>query len=58
MSKKDIHKLPIQDKNKIVGIITASDIVQICSIGSDSEMGKICDAILLKIKDTNYTLEN
>ena len=58
MSKKDIHKLPIQDKNKIVGIITASDIVQICSIGSDSEMGKICDAILLRIKDTNYTLEN
>ena len=58
MRKKDIHKLPIQDKNKIVGIITASDIVQICSIGSDSEMGKICDAILLKIKDTNYTLEN
>ena len=58
MSKKNIHKLPIQDKNKIVGIITASDLVQICSIGSDSEMGKICDAILLKIKDTNYVLEN
>ena len=58
MSKKDIHKLPIQDKNKIVGIITASDLVKICSIGSDSEMRKICDAILLRIKDTNYTLEN
>ncbi len=58
MRKKDIHKLPIQDKNKIVGIITASDLVQICSIGSDSEMGKICDEILLRIKDTNYTLEN
>jgi len=52
MSKKGIHKLPIQDKNKIVGIITASDLVKICSIGSDSEMGKICDAILLRIKDT------
>jgi len=58
MSKKDIHKLPIQDKNKIVGIITASDIVQICSIGSDCEMGKICDSLLLRIKDTPYTLEN
>ena len=58
MSKKDIHKLPIQDKNKIVGIITESDLVQVCSVGSDSEMGKICDAILLRIKDTNYTLEN
>ncbi len=58
MRKKDIHKLPIQDENKILGIITASDLVQICSIGSDSEMRKICDAILLRIKDTNYTLQN
>jgi len=57
MSKRDIHKLPIQDKNKIVGIITASDLVKVCSIGSDSEMGKICDSILLRIKDTNYTSE-
>ena len=58
MSKKDIHKLPIQDENKIVGIITASDLVKICSMGSDSEMRKISDAILLRIKDTNYVLEN
>ncbi len=58
MSKKDIHKLPVQDENKIVGIITASDLVQICSMGSDSEMRKICDAILLRMKNVNYTLEN
>ncbi len=58
MRKKDIHKLPVQDENKIVGIITASDLVQVCSIGSDSEMRRICDAILLRIKDTNYTSEN
>ena len=57
MRKKDIHKLPIQDENKIVGIITASDLVRVCSIGSDSEMRKICDSILLRIKDTNYALE-
>jgi len=58
MRKKDIHKLPIQDENKIVGIITASDLVKVCSIGSDSEMGKICDSILLRIKDTNYVLKD
>ena len=58
MKKKDIHKLPVQYENKIVGIITASDLVQVCSMGSDSEMRKICDAILLRIKDTNYTLGN
>ena len=58
MKRLDIHKLPIQDENKIVGIITASDLVRVCSIGSDSEMRRICDAILLRMKDTNYTLEN
>jgi hypothetical protein len=39
-------------------LIAASDLVQVCSIGSDSEMRRICDAILLRIKDTNYTSEN
>ncbi len=58
MRKKDIHKLPVQDEDKIVGIITASDLVKVCSIGSDSEMRKICDAILLRMKNVNYTLEN
>lgn len=58
MRTKDIHKLPVQYENKIVGIITASDLVQVCSIGSDSEMRKICDAILLRMKNTDYTLEN
>ena len=58
MKKKDIHKLPVQYENKIVGIITASDLVQVCSMGSDSEMRKICDAILLRIKDTDYALGN
>ncbi len=51
MRKKDIHKLPIQDENKIVGIITASDLVRVCSIGSDSEMRKICDQILLRMEN-------
>ncbi len=58
MKKNDIHKLPVHAENKIVGIITASDLVQICSMGSDSEMRKICDAILLRMKNVNYTLEN
>jgi len=51
MRKRDIHKLPVQDENKIIGIITASDIVQVCSVGSDSEMRKICDQILLRMKN-------
>jgi len=58
MKRLDIHKLPILDENKIVGIITASDLVRVCSLGSDSEMRRICDAILLRMKDMNYPLQN
>ena len=58
MKEKDIHKLPVQYENKIVGIITASDLVKVCSMRSDSEMRKICDSILLRIKDTDYAVGN
>jgi len=41
--------VPVSQNNKIVGILTASDIVKICSLGSDSSMREICDQILLRI---------
>ncbi len=47
---KGIHKLPIQEGTKIVGIVTTTDIVEICSLGSDSQMRDICDQILMRIK--------
>jgi len=49
MRRKGIHKLPVQEGNEIVGIITTTDIVEICSYGSDSQMRKICDQIMLRI---------
>ena len=49
MRVKGIHKLPVQDGNKVVGIITTTDLVKICSYGSDSQMRKICDQIMLRI---------
>jgi len=52
MKQKGVHKLPVQEGNKVIGIITTTDIVKICSIGSDSSMRHICDQILLRIKDT------
>jgi signal-transduction protein with cAMP-binding, CBS, and nucleotidyltransferase domain len=52
MKQKGVHKLPVQEGNKVIGIITTTDIVKICSIGSDSSMRNICDQILLRIKDT------
>ena len=51
MKEKSIHKLPVKEDEKIVGIVTTTDIVKICSIGSDSEMRRICDQIILRMKD-------
>ncbi len=50
MKENHIHKLPVIEDNKVVGIITTSDLVEICSIGSDSEMRKICDQILTRMQ--------
>lgn len=53
MKAKGIHKLPVQEGNKIVGILTTTDLVKLCSLGSDSEMRNICDQILMRMKPTN-----
>ncbi len=53
MRTKGIHKLPVQEGTKIVGIVTTTDLVEICSYGSDSQMRHICDQILMRIKPTN-----
>jgi CBS domain-containing protein len=52
MKQNGIHKLPVLDNNKVTGIITTTDLVEICSMGSDSSMRNICDQILLRMKDT------
>ena len=49
MKKNKIHKIPVQQDNKIIGILTSTDIVKICSLGSESSMREICDQILLRI---------
>ena len=53
MRVKGIHKLPVQEGTKIVGIVTTTDIVKLCSYGSDSQMRNICDQILMRIKNTD-----
>ncbi len=53
MRRKGIHKLPVREGNEIVGIITTTDFVKICSYGSDSQMRKICDQIMLRINPPN-----
>jgi len=50
MKVKNIHKLPVLKNNEVLGIITTSDLVEICSVGSDSEMRRICDQILTRMQ--------
>ncbi len=50
MKTKNIHKLPVNQDNKIIGIITTTDLVKICSLGSDSEMRKISDQIITRME--------
>jgi CBS domain-containing protein len=54
MKKNKIHKVPVEDNGKLVGIITASDLVKLCSMGSDSEMRHIADSILIRLKNNPY----
>ena len=51
MKEKRIHKLAVKENEQIIGIVTATDIVRISSLGSDSQMHKICDDILLRMKN-------
>ena len=51
MKENLIHKLPVIENDNIVGIVTTSDIVKISSVGSDSQMRRVCDQILLRMKD-------
>jgi CBS domain-containing protein len=53
MKQRRIHKVPVVHQNLLVGMITATDLTRICSIGSDSEMRRITDQILLRMKSEN-----
>jgi len=50
MKTHNIHKLPVIQNNNVVGILTTTDLIQICSLGSDSEMRKICDQIITRME--------
>ncbi len=50
MKLRTIHKVPVVHENKLVGIVTTSDVTKICSAGSDSEMRRLADQILLRMK--------
>ena len=52
MKQRRIHKVPVVHQNLLVGIVTTTDLTRICSIGSDSEMRRITDQIILRMNPT------
>ena len=52
MKQRRIHKVPVVHQNLLVGIVTTTDLTRICSVGSDSEMRRITDQIILRMKST------
>ena len=51
MKTNNIHKLLVKQDNQIIGIVTTTDLIKICSIGSDSEMIRICDQIITRMQN-------
>ena len=58
MKRYKIHKVPVEDQGKLIGIITTTDIVKICSMGSDSEMRHIADSILIRLQNQDENKKN
>lgn len=52
MKLRRIHKVPVVRENTLVGIVTTTDLTKICSAGSDSEMRRIADQIIMRMKQS------
>jgi len=50
MKTRKIHRVPAVKDGRLVGMVTTSDVVKLCSIGSGDEMSKITEQILLRMK--------
>jgi CBS domain-containing protein len=53
MKVKKIHRVPVTSGTKLVGIVTTSDLARICSVGSNAELSKITEQILMRMKPLN-----
>jgi CBS domain-containing protein len=52
MKTRRIHRVPVVDKGRLVGMASTADLTRLCSIGSDSEMSRLCEQILLRMKSS------
>lgn len=53
MKVKKIHRVPVTSGTRLVGIVTTTDLARICSIGSNTELRKITEQILMRMKPSN-----
>jgi CBS domain-containing protein len=53
MKVKKIHRVPVTSGTKLIGIVTTSDLARICSVGSNAELIKITEQILMRMKPFN-----
>ena len=53
MKVKKIHRVPVTNQDKLVGIVTTSDLARICSVGSNAELSKITEQILMRMKSSD-----
>jgi CBS domain-containing protein len=52
MKTRRIHRVPVVEKGRLVGMASTADLTRLCSIGSDSEMSRLCEQILLRMKSS------
>jgi len=45
MKNMQVHRLAVQEGSKIIGMVSTTDLIKICSIGSDSNLQRIADLI-------------
>jgi len=53
MKVKKIHRVPVTSGSKLVGMVTTSDLARICSVGSNAELSKITEQILMRMKSSD-----
>src|SRR5574341_1723338 len=47
MKVKKIHRVPVTSGSKLIGIATTTDLARICSVGSNAELSRITEQILM-----------
>jgi CBS domain-containing protein len=44
IKEKNIHKIPVVEENKVVGIVSTTDLIRKCIVDSDMDMRQICNS--------------